>query len=134
MDALLNDLAAYPQTVDEVTADALLRYETVAAYAHMTETQALCRAAFRPTATDADKRRYFDAEMVMAQQFAVLFVLRNLKEFAPAAVADDVAKRLHAAWDDGSCFGDFLFSWLVEYEIDPEAVFVAATNAMRDAA
>lgn len=124
----LNDIAPYPRTADEATADGLLRHETVTAYAHLGETRALCRAAFRPSATDADKRRYFDAEMNLAQRFAVLFVLRQMKNQVSAEAADEIARGLHAAWDDGGSFGEFLFDWLVEHGIDPGAVERAVTE------
>lgn len=128
----LDEFAPFPRTVDEVTAESLLRYETVAAFVHMIDTTALRRKAFGAGGTKEDRQRYADASNDLAQRIGMLLLLRHIKQQSSASWADEVAKQLHAVWDDGG-FGEFLHDWLCGYGIDPEQVIQAVARQEAEA-
>ena len=121
MNTTLNDIAPWPRTEDEVTADSLGRHLTVTAWAHRTH---------RKNATGTD-REWATSEIV--NTFGIVSVLRALQAVAPQA-ADEAAKNLWSAWDDGGSVYELLHSWLTEYGIDPGRVDATANDLMRDAA
>lgn len=118
----LNDIAPYPTTVDEVTADSLGRYLAVRGWAHLTH---------RKYATSSTDREWVTSEIV--DTFGIVSVLRALQA-VDEGKADEAAKGVWSAWDDGAAVGEWLHSWLTGYGIDPERVDAAALNVMRDAA
>jgi hypothetical protein len=104
-----NNLAPYPTSVDDVTADKLARHLAVGAQRDL-----------RATMDASDVTR--DAMARLVYGWGVTFLLRELQERAGVTVADAVAQDLWEAWEDGSSLGEFLWEWLTEYGIDPEAV------------
>jgi hypothetical protein len=78
-------------------------------------------------------RRYSDAVVLLAFQFSTVFLLRQVREVAPDR-ADEIAKQLHTMWQDGGCFNECLFDWLVEAGIDPAAVQRAVTEQAQEQA
>lgn len=113
----LNNLAPYPRSVDDVTADSLGRYLAVQAWAHHTH---------RPT-----DREQTAAET--ADLFGLAWLLRTLKVVAPET-ADEAAKDLWLAWEDGGAVREWLWTWLIGAGIDPEEVTAAATDLAQEAA
>jgi hypothetical protein len=103
------NLAPYPTSVEDVTAEKLARHMTVQAQRN-----------FRATMDAAELDRNAMARLVF--EWGVTFLLRELQERAGATVADAVAQDLWEAWEDGSSLGEFLWEWLTEYGIDPEAI------------
>jgi sulfite reductase beta subunit-like hemoprotein len=103
------NLAPYPTSAEEVTAEKLARHLAVAA-----------QHSFRTTmdATEPDRA----AMTVFVHEWGIVFLLRELQERAGTHVADAVARQLWESWEDGGGLGEFLWEWLTEYGIDPEAV------------
>lgn len=118
----LNDIAPWPETEDEVTADTLGRHLAVWAWAHRTH---------RKTATTDTDREWATSETV--NLFSVAKVLRALQVAAPET-ADEVAKDLWSDLFGGAAVDEWLHAWLTEYGIDPVRVDAAAADLMREAA
>lgn len=118
----LNEIAPYPRSESEVTAESLGRHLTVQAWAHRTH---------RQSATSLADREWATSEVV--NLFGIASFLRALQAVAPET-ADEAAKNLWLAWDDGGAIDEWLHTWLVGFGIDPERVNAAASDAMRDAA
>ncbi|WP_329521198.1 hypothetical protein [Spirillospora sp. NBC_01491] len=110
----LNELAPYPRTEAEVTADALVRNLAVWAYANRSRRRAATTAAERDAAT---------AEIV--NLYGIVKVLRALQTLAPDA-ADEVARGVWRDWEDGAAVDEWLSLWLAGYGIEPSAVDDAA--------
>lgn len=102
-------LAPYPSSVEDVTADKFARHLAVAA-----------QHSFRTTINAAGLDR--TAMALFVQEWSVVYLLRELQERAGVMIADAVARDLWEAWEDGSGLGEWLWEWLTEYGIDPEAV------------
>ena len=118
----LNDVAPYPRTEQDATADALARNLTVVAqmnWRRMLDTE---KAEDTRAATN-----------LMVNLFGIVKVLKALQAVAPAT-ADEVARDLWSDWEDGGAVGEWLHSWLRDFGIDPEQVNAAATELMREAA
>lgn len=118
----LNDIAPYPATEDEVTAESLARHLTVTAWAHRTH---------RKNATSSTDREWATSEIV--NTFGIVSLLRALQAVAPET-ADEAAKDLWLAWEDGGSVDEWLHAWLTGFGIAPERVDAAAADLMRDAA
>ncbi|MGI5414265.1 hypothetical protein [Actinomadura luteofluorescens] len=124
----VNEFAPYPRTVDEATAEAMVRHLAVTARYRMTASDRLvdCRTA-------EERTRYLDSVGLMIAEHSLAKTLRALIAHAPDH-ADEVARRVWTAWEDGAVIVEDLHSWLIGYGIDPERVDAAALNVMRDAA
>ena len=124
----LNDLAPYPRTADEATADAMARHLTVTAQYRKALIDSLvdCRTA-------EERTRYLDSVGLMIAEHSLAKTLRALIEHAPDH-ADEVARRVWTAWEDGGAIAEDLHAWLTEYGIDPGRVDAAVNDLMRDAA
>ncbi|TDD97593.1 hypothetical protein [Actinomadura rubrisoli] len=119
MSDTLNDLAPWPATEADVTAESLARYLAVRAQAHQTH---------RKTASSPEGREW--ATSATVDMFGLVKLLRILQEVAPET-ADEAAKGLWSDWQDGAPVDEWLWSWLTEYGIDPEAVNRAAVDLSR---
>jgi hypothetical protein len=104
-----SNLAPYPTRVEDVTAHKLARHLAVEA-----------QRTLRTTMDTADVNR--DAMARLVYGWGVVFLLRGLQDRTGDTVADAVAQDLWEAWEDGSGLGEWLWEWLTEYGIDPEAV------------
>jgi hypothetical protein len=118
----LNDLAPYPRTEQDATADAVARNLTVVAqfnWRRMLDTE-----------TGEDTR---SATNLLVNLYGIVKVLKALQAVAPET-ADEVARDLWGDWQDGGVLGEWLHAWLTEYGIDPERVNATAASLMREAA
>jgi hypothetical protein len=104
-----SQLAPWPTSAEDVTADKLARHLAVGA-----------QRTLRTTMDAPDVNR--DAMARLVYGWGVTFLLRELQERSGVTIADAVAQDLWEAWEDGSSLGEFLWEWLTEYGIDPEAV------------
>lgn len=118
----LNDIAPYPRSVDEVTAYSLGRHLAVQAWVQRTH---------RRTATSGTDWEWSTSEIV--NLFAIVWLLRALQAVAPET-ADEAAKDLWLAWEDGGALGEWLHAWLVGFGIDPARVDAVADELAREAA
>lgn len=118
----LNDIAPYPRTADEVTAESLARSLTVQAQANWTR---MVNAGPAPEAHAAANR--------LVDVFGTVKVLKALQAVAPET-ADEVALDLWSDSLDGAAMGEWLWAWLTEYGIDPVRVDAAVADLMREAA
>lgn len=118
----LNDIAPWPRTEDEATADSLGRFLVVQAWAHRTH---------RRTATSDTDREWATSEIV--NSFGIAWALRALQSVAPDT-ADEAARDLWLAWEDGAAVEEWLWSWLTGFGIDPAGVDAVAGELAREAA
>src|SRR5690242_7382838 len=124
----LKDIAPYPRTVDEATAEAMARHLAVTAQYRMAASDRLVDCH-----TPEQKARYLDSVGLMIAEHSLVKMLRALMEHAPDH-ADEVARRVWTGWEDGAVIAEDLHSWLTEYGIDPGRVAAAANDLMREAA
>lgn len=131
-----DEFAPYPRTEDTVTADKLARSMAVAAqvaYTLVDATMGDRDAAEGPGGVHADTplakalgkvARLTTSNTV--ERYGIVRLLRALIEHAPEH-ADEVARDLWQAWNDGSTLGEETWEWLAEYGIDADAVTQVAT-------
>lgn len=124
----LDEFGPYPVS-GEVTAEKLLRYETVAAYVQEIYTHDLLKDAYPTEPGSPEWQRYLESATTLAARFGLAFLLRQVIEHIPGH-ADDIADRLHGMWLDGGCIPEFLHDWLTEAGIDPDQVAHAATEVL----
>lgn len=111
----VNDLAPYPSTIGDVTAEGMAKYLTVSAMRAYRQAQDGSGTSW-PSATRRDAQaRYID-------EWSLAFVLRELQERAGARAADTVARVLWYAWEEGGSYGETLQDWLGEYDVNPDHV------------
>jgi hypothetical protein len=120
----LNDLAPYPPTADQATADAVARAHTIRAQAGFLRNMDHAYFTSLPGQPGhdevlADWQRNL-GEMV--GHFKAAFLTRALIEHAGQEVADEVTRQIHDALDDGGAVGEWLWAWLAGYGIDPVKV------------
>jgi len=118
----LNDIAPYPRSVDEVTAYSLGRHLAVQAWVQRTH---------RRTATSGTDWEWSTSEIV--NLFAIVWLLRALQAVAPET-ADEAAKDLWLAWEDGGAVREWLWSWLTAAGIDPGQVTAVASGLPQEVA
>ncbi|MBN6054566.1 hypothetical protein JYK22_21670, partial [Nonomuraea sp. RK-328] len=118
---VLNEIAPFPKTADEVTADSLARALTASAYLASGNIQFPS-----PLAPREEFRRHAIAIKAVTREFAAAYLLRSLKEHAPDK-ADEVAKQLFDMWSGGD-IDEWMWDWLRGYGINPD-VFEPAAEA-----
>jgi hypothetical protein len=104
-----NNPAPYPTSAADVTAEGLARH--LAVQAQRTNAQIM-------TASGLNR----DAMARFVYEWGVTFLLREALAHLGPVAADDIARDLWEAWQDGGSPGEFLWEWLTEYGIDPEQV------------
>lgn len=125
--ATLEELGPYPTTGDEATADALIKYLAVQAYATSATTTP------PPDGASKEAKRIWWLEMsAVTAEYAVLALLQFLQDFH-RDVADDAAREVWSMWEAGESGGD-IWSWLHARKIDPEVVERAAKESVAKAA
>jgi hypothetical protein len=102
-------LAPYPASSADATADNLAAHLAVAAQRLYLKNM---------DAADLDRT----AMSLFVQEWAVVFLLREVQERAGTHIADALARELWEAWGDGSHLGECLWEWLTEYGISPEEI------------
>ncbi|HET8661121.1 MAG TPA: hypothetical protein VFM55_19255 [Micromonosporaceae bacterium] len=105
--------AAWPTTAEEATAEALIRYAAVRAYAAL----ALIHAGH-----DVPRQQ------VRAVQYVAIATLLSEMHSEPAR-ADVAARHLWARLGDGADLAPHLHAWVGVFGIDPEEVARAAVEA-----
>lgn len=111
----LDDLAPWPTTEQEATADALIKSLAVQAYARNV------RIEWPGTEDKVKLAAYSHSIGILVNEYGVIALLRFLKEFHKD-VADDAARDLWLDWQDGGVIPELLWDWLTEYKIDPDKV------------
>lgn len=135
--SITEKFAPYPRDEDDVTAVSLARHMAVGAQvAHSRIFPSIYArdAAEGPGGAEKDSPAAKQAAelhhltLVNAiNEFAIVRLLRALVEHAPEQ-ADVVAKDLWSAWEDGGATGEWIWEWLTEYGIDPEAINAAVAS------
>ncbi len=110
----LAELAPYPQRLDQVTAEAMAKHYAAFAQMHNHMVTALIATS--------DRDQWTKSIANVVAYYGVTYLLRELEERAGTKQADEVARLLWSAWQEGSGVGIDLWEWLTEYDIDPEAV------------
>lgn len=121
---VLDKIAPYPTREEDVTADVMASH--FAAFALMHQALVLNHLDF-----DKDHADYMKSVGHAVSYYGLASLLRQVIEHAGAVKADEVAKDLWLAWEDGSSVGEWCWEWLTESGIDPEAVQEAAAHAAR---
>jgi hypothetical protein len=116
----LNDLAPYPQTADEVTAENVAKNLALFAYANH----------WRGLDPGTSKTDQHEATAQVVHLYGIVKLLRTLIEL-DREQANTVARELWADWDAGDSLGEWLWTWLTEYGIDPAQVETAAQAIQR---
>ncbi|MFI6238365.1 hypothetical protein ACIBEF_00635 [Micromonospora sp. NPDC050795] len=106
--------APWPTEVDEVTADKLARSYTVMGWQGWTR----WTATRGKDQSEADKNLREMCLHIAIDCFAVADVLRNVQIYAKDH-ADEIAKDVYAALDEGGAVGELLYDFLRSYGIDP---------------
>lgn len=106
---MTKNLAPYPTSAEDVTAERLAAHLAVSAQRRYLAT--INAAEFDRTTMN-----------LFVKEWGVIYLLREAEERAGMAFADRLARDLWEAWNDGSGLGEFLYEWLTEYGIDPEQV------------
>lgn len=101
--------APYPTSAETVTAEGLARHMAVQAQ----------RSNMKIMAA-ADMNR--DAMARFVYEWSTTFLLREALAHLGPVTADEIARELWEALEDGSSLGEFLWEWLTEYGINPEQV------------
>lgn len=109
MTGTTRSLPGYPKSAEEVTADNLAACLAVAA--QRTHLKVMDSAAMDHTALT-----------LFVREWGVVFLLREVQERAGVHVADGIARALWENWNDGSGLGEWLWEWLTEYGVDPNAI------------
>lgn len=117
----LDKIAPYPQREEDVTADVMAAH--FAAFALMHQALVLNHLDHKN-----DRADYMRSIGHAVSYYGLASLLRQVKRHAGAEKADEVAKALWEAWEDGSSIGEWCWEWLTEYGIDPEAVQKAAAE------
>jgi hypothetical protein len=118
----LDDLAPYPTTDAEATADAMAHWLTLSAFVRHHADVHPARLAWE-AAGDADRDRLRDAYMLAQQTFVAEYALAFLLREVPMSQADRLAREVWKAFDGDaeSAVGD-LADWLGEEGVDPHQV------------
>jgi hypothetical protein len=110
----LNDLSPYPDSLDEVTAEGLARYNAVLA---------LHEYYLRMKLDGTVDGHAWKAALHNARTgWAVSLLLRHLIKHAGPDAADKVAKRLWLYWDDTQDVEQQLAAWVIGADIDPSVL------------
>jgi hypothetical protein len=102
------NLALYPASADEVTADRLAASLAVSAQRRYLATI---------DAPELDRT----AMNLFVKEWGVIYLLRETQERMGVDAADRLARDLWQAWEGGE-LGEYLHEWLTEYGIDPKTV------------
>lgn len=120
----LNDLAPYPDSLSQVTAEGLARYNAVLAlHEHY------LRMKIDGT---VDGHAWKAALHNSRTGWAVSLLLRQLIEHAGPEVADKVAKRLWFYWDDIQDVEQKLAAWVIGADIDLAVLAEMAQGSYED--
>lgn len=116
----LDDLAPYPDQPDNVTADAIARFETVDAFAHTIRSHRLSTRAGNAGLDSPEMGLYVESMRAACAQIGVIHLLRAFQAAAPEQ-AEEAARQLWDLWDDGAS-SDWLSDLLSGYGIDAEQI------------
>jgi hypothetical protein len=119
----LDNIAPYPRSEKEATAEAIARCFTAYAQLH-----------FRLGIDHPDRDQAAKSTTAFASYYAIAYLLRELIERAGHHVADPVARTL---WEDQETvdgLGASVWEWLEEYDIDPERINKVAADVIAEAA
>lgn len=116
----VDDIAPYPRTEQDVTAEVLVRRAAVEAVFRHQRAQRHCLQA-AATGTKADLQMSNESVAALFAELGNVLLLRALVEHAPEQ-ADAVAREFWHVLADGSDIDAWLGEWLTEYGVDPEAV------------
>jgi hypothetical protein len=113
-----NDLVSYPNTVDEVTADRLIRLFTIDTVLMHQRQSALIRSTDFADPAQVQELAHYSVRFVACWTETAL--LRELRALDPDR-ADAMAKQLWAHWENGESMYDLMTDWLRAEGIDPVA-------------
>ena len=127
----LDEFAPWPETEEDVTAEALAKHLAVSAQARIGQIDDLMQDG-----SEAGQRLYMTTIGLFVNEYGTVRALRALiGVFVDAPHhADEVARDLWRDWNDGGSMGERLWHWLSEdYGIDPDEVTEAARQSRDEA-
>lgn len=114
---VLNDLAPYPRSAQDATAEAMARHFT-----------AFARLHWRLAMEHLDRGKTRQSVNSFTSYYAIAYLLREQR----VSDGDQLAKELWETWGSGLGVGADLWNWLEEYRIDPGAVDRIATRLISE--
>lgn len=129
----MTDLAPYPRTEADATADALARFLTVQAYRTLAgdvpRLQGDWEDAGRPEFGPL-RDAYDGAVRAATSEYATVYLLRDAQVATQelfTLTADELSREVYPAYDGHTAqVVEDLHGWLIEYGIDPAAVVAEA--------
>lgn len=109
----LDEIAPYPTSEEEVTAEAMIKHWLAFAQMHQHRLHHILAT---------DDPRWMESIGHITSYYGMARLLRELVKHAGVDVADAAARELWLDWEAGDSVGEWTWEWLVEYGIDPEAV------------
>lgn len=103
----VNDIAPYPTTAKDATAEAMARHLTAFAQLH-----------WRIAMDHPDRDTARQSISTFTYCYGIAYLLRE----QPSREGDRVARELWETWDCGMGVGVDVWNWLQEYEIDPHVI------------
>ncbi len=111
----LDDLAPYPRTVQEVTADSLAK--ALAVRAHYRQSK------LNDPRSELLKGRLFAMTAgTIVSEYGLIELLAALAKHAGVEVADEMARSLWSDWEDGQAVAVGLWQYVKAYGLDPDEV------------
>jgi hypothetical protein len=118
----VEDLAPYPETEEQATAEVFARHYAVRATTAYWAWQTAWHAWEATAADSPDRARLRDdwnqALLRSHHAFTIAYLLRALSDTAPVD-ADIAARAMYGSDQDGDAM-EYLYEWLEEYGIDPQ--------------
>jgi hypothetical protein len=107
----LNDIAPWPRTEAEATAEAVMKALAVSAWARQ------ARIHDMPKVDDTYRAQIG----ILVNEYGVIRLLKLLGDFHKD-VADDAAREVWAEWEAGDGIHEWLWEWLTGWGINPAEV------------
>jgi hypothetical protein len=124
----LDEIAPYPRTVEEATAESVALHLVAEGYMLNSRRSGLMRKMVEAEGTPehaAAMERYAINLSAVTADYAAAKALRTIAA-EDAELADTLAKAIWRFWEDGAAVGEELWHWLRQAGIDPDQVEAAA--------
>lgn len=118
----VEDLAPYPETEEQATAEALARYMAVAAWRLAARARQMNRESRGLPPGDPRRAEAIEAYIPAVDAFSVVYLLRAMSEYTGETWPDMLAAEMWGIWEEGGTSNELLHTWLTGYGIDPDTI------------